>query len=85
MICLVRMKNGALCMLALSRGGQQNKNWLSTSRLIPPRTCPDLKNLMKEALSFCKTRKILQESGEIERLTLKDGFAFILFKTEVIQ
>ena len=27
----------------------------------------------------------LQESGEIERLTLKDGFAFILFKTEVEQ
>ena len=24
-----------------------------------------------------------QDSGEIERLTLKDGFAFILFKTEV--
>ena len=27
----------------------------------------------------------MQESGEIERLTLKDGFAFILFKTEVGQ
>merc|ERR1711936_675416 len=26
--------------------------------------------------------KVFKDSGEIERLTLKDGFAFILFKSE---
>jgi hypothetical protein len=26
--------------------------------------------------------QLLQDSGEVERLTLKDGFAFMLFKEE---
>ena len=61
MICLLRMKSGALCMLALLRGGPQNKNWQSTSRLIPPHTNSVLKNLMifKKLWMFVKQQKHL--------------------------